>query len=321
MCEVFTQYLSHLKETGSSPHTLSGYRTDLLFFAWWYLETYGEEPEPEKITSIDLREYQSWMRTVKGLKPHTVNRRMKAIKSWPSWCVNQGLAPRLPEFPKGVPEARQAPQALERAEVNRLLREVEREDDPRDAALIRLMLSCGLRVSEAVSLRLEDVDIGERRGVITVRSGKGGKYREVPVPPAARRALWEWLAFREKKYPKSPWLFPGASDEKHLTPGAAWRAVKKYAWKARIPDLHPHTLRHTCATNMLRSGANLIEVASVLGHARIDSTAVYTRPGLSDMERALERGRCDRDLLNPERKGSTLDVSAFIRKWIFGLSI
>ncbi|MGI9953330.1 tyrosine-type recombinase/integrase [Moorellaceae bacterium AZ2] len=191
--------------------------------------------------------------------------------------MNEGLAPRLPDFPKGIPEARRAPEALERSEVNRLLREVEREGDPRDAALIRLMLSCGLRVSEAVSLRLEDVDIGERRGVITVRSGKGGKYREVPVPPAARRALREWLAFREKKYPKSPWLFPGASDEKHLTPGAAWRVVKKYAWKAKIPDLHPHTLRHTCATNMLRSGANLIEVASVLG--TLGWTARRSTPG------------------------------------------
>ena len=290
MSETFDRYFSHLRETGSSFHTITGYRKDLLAFARWYLETCGEEPEPEKVTSIDLREYQSWMRNVKGLKPNTVNRRMKAVKSWLSWCVDEGLAPRLPDFPKGVPEARRAPEALERAEVNRLLREVEREGDPRDAALIRLMLSCGLRVSEAVSLRLEDVDVGERHGVITVRKGKGGKYREVPVPPAARKALREWLAVREKEYPRSPWLFPGASGEGHLTECAVWRVVKKYAWKARIPDLHPHTLRHTCATNMLRSGANLIEVATVLGHARLDSTAVYTRPSAADLARAMERG-------------------------------
>lgn len=66
--------------------------------------------------------------------------------------------------------------------------------------------------------------------------------------------------------------------------------VKKYAWKARIPDLHPHTLRHTCATNMLRAGANLVEVASVLGHARLDTMAVYTKPSMADLARALERG-------------------------------
>lgn len=66
--------------------------------------------------------------------------------------------------------------------------------------------------------------------------------------------------------------------------------VKKYAWRASIPGLHPHTLRHTCATNMLRSGANLIEVAYMLGHARLDSAAVYTRPSAADLARALERG-------------------------------
>ncbi|MGI9953329.1 site-specific integrase [Moorellaceae bacterium AZ2] len=63
-------------------HTVTGYRKDLLAFARWYAETFGEDPAPEKITSIDLREYQSWKRNVKGLKPNTVNRRMKAVKSW-----------------------------------------------------------------------------------------------------------------------------------------------------------------------------------------------------------------------------------------------
>lgn len=154
-------------------------------------------------------------------------------------------------------------------------------------------------------MRLEDVDVGERRGVITVRSGKGGKYREVPVPPAARRAIREWLAFREKKHPRSPWLFPGVPDDRPLTTSAAWRAVKKYAWRARIPDLHHHTLRHTCATNMLWSGASLVEVASVLGNSRLDSTAVYTRPSAADLARALERGRHDRDLLNSGEGGES----------------
>ncbi|AKX94986.1 hypothetical protein MTHERMOG20_25900 [Moorella thermoacetica] len=221
MTEALNSYFFYLKETDSSHHTITGYRKDLQAFARWYGETCGEEPEPEKITSIDLREYQSWMRNVRNLKPNTVNRRMKALKSWLSWCVKEGLAPRLPDFPRGVLEARGAPEALDRAEVNRLLREVEKEGNARDAALVRLMLSCGLRVSEAVSLRVEDVDVGERHGIITVRSGKGGKYREAPVPPAARKAVREWLAAREKKHPGSPWLFPGSCPEKHLTACAA----------------------------------------------------------------------------------------------------
>jgi integrase/recombinase XerC len=278
-----------LRERGASPYTVKGYRRDLLAFFAWFRGAAGEEPDPAAVTGVDLREYQSWMRAARGLKPNTANRRMKAVKSWLAWCVKEGLAPRLPEFPKGAAEAKKAPQALERAEVNRLLREVEKGGSPRDAALVRLMLSCGLRVGEACRLKLSDLDVGERRGVVAVQSGKGGKRREVPVPPEARKALRAWLEAREKRH-AGDWLFPGATDEKHLTECAAWRAVRKYAWRARVPGLHPHALRHTCATGMIRAGADLPTVAAVLGHTRLDTVMVYTRPGLSDMERALERG-------------------------------
>lgn len=290
MGETFEAYLSYLSgERDASPHTVNGYRKDLSTFAAWYRDTYGEDPAPTKVTAVDLREYQAWMRTAKALKPATVNRRLKALKSWLSWCVRQGLAPRVPEFPKGVPEVKRAPQSLGRAEVNRLLREIEREGNARDAALVRVMLSCGLRVSEACRLKVGDVDIGERHGTLIVRHGKGGKWREVPIPAQARRALMAWLVERARKH-GGEWLFPGADDSRPLTTSAAWRVVKKYAWKARIPDLRPHALRHTCATNMLQGGAQLTEVAAMLGHARLDTTARYTVPALSDLARAAEKG-------------------------------
>lgn len=277
-------FLGYLSEKGASAHTLAGYRRDLLAFFGWFRESAGEEPSPERVTSVDLREWQSFLRGAKGLKPNTVNRRLKAVKAWLTWAVKEGLAPRVPEFPKDVPQAKQAPQSLGRAEVNRLLREVEKEGDARDTALIRLLLSCGLRISEAVSLKVSDLDLGERRGVVTVRYGKGSKHREVPVPPEARKALRAWL----EKHPGGEWLFPGPNG--HLTVSSAWRVVKKYAWRAKLPSLRPHQLRHTCAKNMLRAGADLATVAGVLGHSRLDTTAVYVRPSLSDMAAALERG-------------------------------
>jgi integrase/recombinase XerC len=280
---VLGAYLDHLAERGASRHTLAGYRRDVLAFFAWFRETTGEELEPGGVTSVDLREYQSFLRT-RGLKPNAVNRKLKAVKSWLRWAAKEGLAPRLPEFPKDVPQAKAAPQALERAEINRLLRELEKENNPRDAALIRLMLSCGLRVSETVSLKVSDLDIGERHGVLTVRYGKGNKYREVPIPPEARKALRAWL----EKHPGGEWLFPG-KDGGHLTACAAWRVVKKYAWRARLPDLHPHTLRHTCATNLLRTGADLVTVAEYLGHSRLETVATYTRPSMADLARAAER--------------------------------
>ncbi|WP_084413524.1 tyrosine-type recombinase/integrase [Desulfovirgula thermocuniculi] len=283
--DAIARYLEHLKDVTPSGHTFAGYRRDLLCFARWWEETTGEELSPERVTSVDLREYQEWMRATKGLKPATINRRMDALRAWLKWAAREGLAPRVPDFPKPIPQVRQAPQALERAEVNRLLRELEKEGDTRDIALVRLLLSCGLRLSEAVALKVADVELSERRGKVTVRRGKGSKWREVPLPPEARKALAAWL----DKHPGGEWLFPGREGD-HLSASAAWRVVKKYAWRARIPGLHPHTLRHTCAYNMLRAGADIVTVAEVLGHSRLDTTAVYTRPRLADMERALERG-------------------------------
>jgi integrase/recombinase XerC len=282
-------FLDRLARSGASPNTVNGYRKDLAAFFRWFRETTGEELDPAKVTSVDLREYQSFMRT-RGRRPNTVNRRLKAVKAWLRWAVDEGLAPRLPDFPKDAPQGRKAPQALERAEQNRLLRELEKEGDARDRALVRLMLSCGLRLSEACGLRTEDVSLDGKRAAVVVRSGKGGKWREIPLPPEARKALREWLAERERKGIRSEWLFPGKDPSEPLSPSAAWRAVKKYAWKARIPGLKPHVLRHTCATNMIRSGAALTEVAACLGHASLNAVMIYTRPGMADLARALERG-------------------------------
>ena len=119
-----------------------------------------------------------------GVKAQHRHRRMKALKSWLSWCVNEGLAPRIPDFPKGIPEARQVPQALKRAKVNRLLQEVEREGDPRDAGLIiRLMLSCGLRVSEGRVAK-----VGGRRYRREARGNCGPERQGRQVQGGARAA-------------------------------------------------------------------------------------------------------------------------------------
>ncbi|MDN5348231.1 MAG: integrase/recombinase XerD [Clostridia bacterium] len=108
-----------------------------------------------------------------------------------------------------------------------------------------MLLFCGLRVGELVGLRVEDLEIKERSGKLTVR-GKGAKYREVPVPSNVRRALREYLGER-----KSGPLFLGQRGP--LTPRGVQQLLKKYAYQAKIEKLSPHVLRHTCATNLLNS--------------------------------------------------------------------
>jgi len=194
-----------------APRTAEAYLEDIRSFDRWYEGNNSEELEPGDITRVDLREYQSHLQTVKRLKPCTINRRLTGLKSFLQWSLKEGHIQRMPGFPRPIRQQRQTLQALNGNEQNRLLREVERRGKVRNLALIRIMLSCGLRGKELVTLQVDDIDIRERSGTITVRSGKGNKYREVLVPSQTRKVLREWLAEREKLCPDSLWLFPNRS--------------------------------------------------------------------------------------------------------------
>lgn len=178
-------------------------------------------------------------------------------------------------------------QAAARAEdVRRLLAACE--DSPRgcrNAAVAAMLFESGLRASELCALRLGDVVLSERKGKLIVR-GKGEKAREVPLNAEAREALQEWLAAR----PAAPEdrLFIGRRGP--LTASGVWRIVAEYARKAGLEDVHPHVLRHTFATRLLReAGADLVTVAELLGHESLNTTARYTRPSEKDLRAAVER--------------------------------
>ncbi|WP_338818892.1 Tyrosine recombinase XerC [Moorella thermoacetica] len=128
---MFDDYLNTLRDS-----TREAYGEDLADFARWFSVTNGRPPAPDQVTSIDLREYQGHMVTVRGLKPATVNRRLAAIRSWLRWEVDRGNLAELPRFPRRVAEARAAPKALDKLSLARFLRAVEREGSARDKALV-----------------------------------------------------------------------------------------------------------------------------------------------------------------------------------------
>ncbi|MCS5696944.1 tyrosine-type recombinase/integrase [Desulfofundulus thermocisternus] len=276
---MFTEYLSE-KSAEISPDTVRVYRTDLMDFANWFERENGQQLAPELVTSFDLRGYLSHLQEDRSLKPGTISRRMRTVRGWLKWA-GQDV-----RFPKPPREQKRAPKCLEKVEQHRLLRAVERYGTKRDMALFRVMLSCGLRVGEAVSLKVSDLDIGKRHGYLTVTRGKRNKRRTVPVPPEARHAIREWL----EEHNGSEWLFPGRFNG-HLTERAVRKLAKKYAQLAGLNagvKVHPHILRHTCAMNLIRAGHDISTVAAVLGHENITTTAIYTMPTEKDLARALE---------------------------------
>lgn len=274
--DIFLSELNNAKTTKS-------YRDDLVDFSRWFSGSNGQELQASLVTSVDLKEYQAHMINNRNLAPATANRRMAAIRTWLKWCLEKGEIDSLPRWPKRVAEIEQAPKALSKQEQDRFVRAVERGKSPRDIALVGLMLYAGLRVGEAIRVKIDNIEISERKGKISV-FGKGMKHREIPLGLDARNMIRGWLP-----HVPGEWVFPGQNGG-HISARAVQQMIKKYAWQAKIDpeSVTPHVLRHTFATRLLRAGKDLVIVAALLGHERLDTTAKYTLPSYEEMERAVE---------------------------------
>jgi integrase/recombinase XerC len=238
-----------------------------------------------------VRDYRAHPLTVENRRPATVNRRLAALRRFVAWAKATKLVRELPTAGvRGVNTPKKAPKSLAKREVDRLVRQAERAgrvpSGRRDLAVLEVLRQTGVRVGELCTLRLGDVVIGERKGTLTVRSGKGGKDRQVPLNADARRALAAYVAVRATSAEER--LFLGAGG-RPLGPQGVADLVAKHARRAGLEEVSPHTLRHTFARRLLDAGASLVDVAALLGHETIETTAVYTQPHPRDLERAVER--------------------------------
>jgi len=288
MNDTSLQAFEALTWEGKSPLTSRSYLSDLAHFATWFAQANGEVFTSGGITLLDVRGYKSYLVTVAQFKPATVNRRLAALAKFCAWAKGQGL---LAEDPtgevKGVRRAQVAPKALNAVDLRRLLREVHKRGKKRDVAIVELLSNTGLRVGELAQLSLGDIELSPRKGLVTVRSGKGAKYRQVPLNVDARRALEEYLPIRPTA--EGERLFIGQRGNGGLTPSAIWRVVKQYGQRAGL-TISPHTLRHTFGTRLARSkDVDLVTVATMMGHESLDTTALYTRPSEEDMANAVEK--------------------------------
>jgi len=290
LSEVFDEFDRDMERQGKSRLTRRGYRADLQDLAGWVETTYGEELVASKLTRDDVRAYLSHLTTVRKARPSTVNRRLAALSTFCRWATSAGILKNDPTADvKGVRQVKTPPRALERADLNRLLRKAQQSGRPLHAAVVTLIAHTGLRVGEVCGLELDDVEIRPRSGKVIVRSGKGGKYREVPLNAEARQALGQYIAVRpHPAREEMDRLFIGQRGEP-LTPGGVWRIVVKYARQAGIEEVSPHVLRHTFATLLLREhDTDLVTVADLLGHENVNTTARYTRSTEADRQAAVE---------------------------------
>jgi integrase/recombinase XerD len=281
-------YIQHLRvERGLSKHTVDGYAHDLVRFGAWLTD------ERVSLDEIDEARVAGHLVTLshEGLGARTQARALSAVRGFFRFLVQEGRCRRDPtELLEGPRLLHKLPGVLSREEVLRLLAAPTgpKPNRIRDRAMLHTMYAAGLRVSELIELDLADVNLEEG---FVVALGKGNKRRIVPIGAHARVAIVEYLAEVRPRWarPASRACFVTARG-KAMTRQGFWSLVKRYARAAGITKpISPHKLRHSFATHLLAGGADLRSVQTMLGHADISTTQIYTHVTGDHLQKMHER--------------------------------
>ena len=285
---LLTAYAESLNEQPLADRTRAAYHAQVRSYVLWLVSTgRGSEALSEpRVRDSAVREYKRHVKAARRWAPTSVNQALAAIDNFYRF-LNQGPPDVARE---DLPQV--APRALDAAEQRAFLREVERCPSARDRAIATVFFYTALRLSELAALDLRDVSMSARRGRVKVRLGKGDAYREVPLNSAARAALEEWLAARSEQAsrslrahdPNAVWLSRLGG---RLSPRAIDTVVRTLAAEAGF-EASAHVLRHTCLTNLIRAGIDVVLVAELAGHRRLDTTRRYSLPSDADRDAAVE---------------------------------
>jgi site-specific recombinase XerD len=283
--QVLTAYECWLLRQPLAKNTQEAYRFHVRKF-WEYLATRpatGDDPLRHPFArDYAVRDYKLYLKTERKAKPASVNLTLAAIDHFYLFLGLDRAKVKREDLPQ------QSPRALKPEEQKVFLRAVERTSSIRDQALARLLFYTGLRLSECAALNVDDILISTRKGMVIVRSGKGETYREVPLNVEVRKALKEWLKERSKRFPhlSDSGLFLSLKGRR-LSTRAIDLVLRQLGADANL-EVSAHILRHTCLSNLVRRGNDLVLVAEIAGHKRLETTRRYSLPSVEDREQAME---------------------------------
>lgn len=290
--ELIELFLQSLKsERNYSEHSLRAYTGDLAFFEEW-LRT--EEAHLQDLDSRTLRSYLALL-SEKGYSKTTINRRLSAVRSFLRWLSEQGIIEGSTTT-AGPKSPKQLPRVVSEADLNRLLQAstTGRPEDIRDDAILELMYATGARISELSSLRLKDIDSPEQ---LIHFWGKGKKERVVPLHKLSLNKLNRYVHEARPKLVQTKHLkgedagrvFIGKSG-KPMSADSIRLAFKRRLVEAGLDSsITPHDMRHSFATTMLSSGADLRSVQELLGHEHLATTQVYTHLSIGHLQDVARR--------------------------------
>lgn len=280
--DTFSTYLKI--ERNVSGNTLSAYAADLSKLREYLLTK--ELIEPEQVDSSVLISFSQSLFDA-GLAPRSQARILSAVRTFFRYLLDERRINQDPTTTLSTPKLpRSLPKVLSVEEVDRLLASPkDGADAARDRAMLEVLYASGLRVSELISLREEDIHF--ELGYVKVM-GKGKKARVVPLGEAALEAIKDYLGTKRKGV-RGGYLFV-TSRGGPFTRQGFWKLLDRYARVAGIPQkISPHVLRHSFATHLLSRGADLRIVQAMLGHADISTTEIYTHLDNSRLRQVVER--------------------------------
>ena len=276
--DVVDRFLSELStERGFSNNTISAYGNDLRQFLS-FMEEQRRLPSWNVLSNDDVKAFEISLRE-RGYAASTVARKTAATRTFCGYLVDQQILRSDPSEQMTTPKvAKSIPRALTRDEIDRLLSQPEildGEEMNRDTAMLRLLYATGIRVSELVSLDVDEVRLED---LPSIRVGRKGKKRLVPIGPAVVESI---RTYQNERSPaeKSDGTTVSALFLNHrgkrLTRQGFWLILKTYAERAGFNDITPHTLRHSFAAHQILEGRDLSDVQELLGHVSISTTQVY----------------------------------------------
>ncbi len=285
--EVLDAYLAFLSfRKGLSAHTVEAYQSDVIKFLE---QTAGDNKSLSYFTKDMCFHYVSALRA--QVAASSQNRKLTALKGFFAYAVEQGHI-KLSPFAdiESAKQIKPVPKSLSKTQVEALLNysSDNKVTDLRLKLLLNLLYATGLRISEALSLKVGDIDIYAKPALLRIK-GKGQRIREVPIAESTVNLAQIYLSEAQPKLDKkgSLYLFPSTKGAGPLTRNAAYKLIKDAADSLGIENVSPHKLRHSFATHLLENGADLHAVQLMLGHKSIQTTEIYTHHLQKELTEAL----------------------------------
>lgn len=303
--EWIQKFLTHLAtDRGASSYTQRNYQQALTEFHFWHKNERKAAPAWDKLQRDDFRAYLRFLGR-QNLGRAAIALRFSALRTFYKFLIRHGSVESspiknlsLPKQPKRLPQFLTVNQmedllvaplmGLQSSKQKAAGRPVSAAACYRDVAILETIYSCGLRISEMVGLRAEDIDWSE--ALLRVR-GKGRKERLLPISKTALQAIGQyWTHLPEKPSGAMPVFLSETKRRSPMNPTMLQRRLKIYLMRAGLdPALTPHKLRHSYATHLLDNGADLRSVQELLGHAHLVTTQVYTHVSTERLKKAYEQ--------------------------------